>query len=57
MESDVDRALALLLATGEPFDYPMVRELVAPPSPEVPRLDSLSAPDLKVYDALLVGGV
>jgi hypothetical protein len=57
MESDVDRTLALLLAAGKPFDYPMVRELVAPPSPQVPRLDSLSAPDLKVYDALLVGGM
>ena len=56
MESDVDRALALLLVAGEPFDYPMVRELVAPPSAEVPQLDSLSAPDLNVYDALLVGG-
>lgn len=57
MESEVDRTLALLLVAGEPFDYPMVRELVAPPSPQVPRLDSLSAPDLKAYDALLVGGV
>jgi hypothetical protein len=56
MESDVDRTLALLLVAGEPFDYPMVRELVAPPSAEVPQLDSLSAPDLNVYDALLVGG-
>ena len=57
MESEVDRTLALLLVAGEPFDYPMVRELVAPPSPDVPRLGSLSAPDLTVYDALLVGGV
>ena len=57
MESEVDRTLALLLVAGEPFDYPMVRELVAPPSPQVPLLDSLSAPDLKVYDSLLVGGV
>ena len=57
MESDVDRTLALLLVAGEPFDYPMVRELVAPSTPQSPRLDSLSAPNLKVYDALLVGGV
>jgi len=54
MESEVNRTLALLLEAGEPFDYPMVRELVAPPTPQVPRLDSLSAPDLKVYDALLM---
>ncbi len=57
MESEVDRTLSLLLEAGERFDYPLVRELVAPPTPQVPHLDSLSDPDLKVYDALLVGGV
>ena len=57
MESEVDRALFLLLEAGSPFDYSMVRELAAPATPQVPQLDSLSAPDLKVYDALLAGGV
>jgi hypothetical protein len=56
MESEVDRTLALLLETGKPFDYPMVRDLVAPVSPQTPDLESLRAPDLKVYDALLMGG-
>jgi hypothetical protein len=55
MESEVDRTLALLLETGKPFDYPMVRDLAAPASPQVPDLESLRAPDLKVYDALLTG--
>ena len=56
MESEVDRTLALLLEAGKPFDYPTVRDLVAPASPQVPHLESLRAPDLKVYDALLMGG-
>lgn len=56
MESEVDRTLALLLEAGKPFDYPMVRDLVAPVSPQTPDLESLRAPDLKVYDALLMGG-
>jgi len=56
MESEVDRTLACLLESGKPFDYPMVRDLVAPASPQVPHLESLRAPDLKVYDALLMGG-
>ena len=30
MESTVDSALALLLETGGPFDYPAVRELARP---------------------------
>ena len=56
MESEVDRTLALLLEAGKPFDYPMVRDLVAPVSRQTPDLESLRAPDLKVYDALLMGG-
>ena len=38
MESDVDQALSQLLAKGQPFDYPMVRDLAAPLKPQVPLL-------------------
>ncbi len=57
MESDVERALSLLLEDGHSFDFLAVRDLAAPMVPQVPYLISLGAPDLKVYDALLVGGV
>lgn len=57
MESEVDRALSLLLESGETFDYPKVRDLAAPSTPRVPQLVSPGVPDLKVYDALLAGGV
>jgi len=57
MESEVDRALSLLLKSGEVFDYLKVRDLAAPLTPQVPKLISLGAPDLRVYDALLAGGV
>ena len=30
MESEVDRALGLLLEAGTPFDYAAVRELIGP---------------------------
>jgi len=56
MESEVDRALSFLLESGESFDYRKVRELTEPVTPSFPKL-SLGVPDLKVYDALLVGGV
>lgn len=36
MESSVERALAVLLATGEPFDYAAVRALAAPEPSRVP---------------------
>jgi len=57
MESEVDRALLLLLKSGVVFDYLKVRDLAAPLTPQVPQLLSLGVPDLKVYDALLAGGV
>jgi len=57
MESEVDQALSLLLGSGESFDYPKVRDLAAPSTPQVPELVSLRVPDLRVYDALLTGGV
>ena len=57
MESEVDRALSFLLESGEVFDYQKVRELAAPLTPRVPQLASLGVPDLRVYDALLKGGV
>jgi hypothetical protein len=56
MESEVDRALSILLASGEAFDYQKVRDLAAPLTPRVPQL-SLGVPDLSIYDALLAGGV
>jgi len=57
MESEVDRALSLLLESGVAFDYLKVRDLASPLTPQVPELISLGIPDLKVYDALLTGGV
>ena len=57
MESEVDRALRLLLDAGSPFDYAAVRALAAPAVPNVPELASPGLVDLKVYDGLLVGGV
>ena len=56
MESEVDRALSFLLESGEAFDYRKVRELTEPVTPSVPEL-SFGVPDLRVYDALLGGGV
>ena len=53
MESTVDSALALLLETGEPFDYGTVRELDSPAPPRAPALSLLGVPDLRVYDSLL----
>ena len=57
MESDVSRALRLLLDAGSPFDYAAVRALVAPAVPYVPKLASPGLVDLKVYDGLLAAGV
>ena len=55
LEARVERALSQLLLTGRPFNYGTVQELAAPTPPQIPQLLSLSAPDLKVYDALLQG--
>ena len=55
VEAQVERALARLLEAAEPFDYAAVRDLAAPPRPQVPELAALTAPDLRVYDALLQG--
>ncbi len=55
LQSDVEVALDLLLSGEEPFDYAAVRALAAPVTPMVPELQ-LGTPDLRVYDALLVGG-
>ena len=57
MESEVDRALELLLEAGSPFDYATVRELAAPARPDVPELTSPGVVDLRVYDGLLAAGV
>ena len=55
LEARVEQALSQLLLTGRSFDYAVVQELAAPTPPQIPQLPSLSAPDLKVYDALLQG--
>ena len=55
LEARVEQALSQLLLTGRSFDYAAVQELAAPTPPQIPQLPSLSAPDLKVYDALLQG--
>ena len=53
MESTVDSALALLLETGDPFDYGTVKELANPTPPLAPVLTLNGKPDLRVYDSLL----
>lgn len=55
METAVERALAHLLDAGDPFDYVTVRAMAMPPRPQAPGLAALSAPDLRVYDALVQG--
>ena len=55
MESTVDSALALLLETGDSFDYGTVRELANPTPPLAPTLSLSGIPDLRVYDSLLAG--
>jgi hypothetical protein len=55
MEVTVETALTTLLAEGAGFDYAAVKALAAPETTAVPVL-GLPAPDLGVYDRLLVGG-
>jgi hypothetical protein len=55
METQVERALAALLALGRPFDYADVKALAAPSKPTIPDV-AISIPDLGVYDALLARG-
>jgi hypothetical protein len=55
LESQVDQALEELLAVARPFDYADVRDRVRPETPTIPTL-ALPAPDLAVYDRLLVAG-
>ena len=57
LEAMVERALAALLAAGEPFDYAAVREQAAPVRPEVPALPAAREPDFAVYDSLLTTGL
>ena len=49
----VTDALRVLLDEGR-FDYGAVQQRVAPPAPTIPTLH-LPAPDLRVYDTLLLG--
>jgi hypothetical protein len=53
LEATVERALAALLASGEPFDYAALRERAAPVRPDVPTLPAPRDPDFTVYDGLL----
>jgi len=55
MQSDVERALAMLLESREAFDYAAVKAIAAPHQSAVPEL-GISEPDLGIYDALLAGG-
>jgi hypothetical protein len=52
-EGRVTDALGALLDAGH-FDYGAVQQRVAPPTPTIPTLH-LPAPDLRVYDTLLIG--
>ena len=56
MEADVDRALRRLLESRVRFDYAVVKELAAPASPEIPKIELSGEVDLGVYDRLLAGG-
>lgn len=52
-EQVVEQTLGELLEGGERFDADRVRHAVRPERPSVPMV-TIAAPDLKVYDALLV---
>ena len=56
MECEVERALKRLLQSQVRFDYPVVKQLAAPASPEIPALELSGEVDLGVYDQLLAGG-
>ena len=56
MECEVERALKRLLESRVRFDYAVVKELVAPVSPEIPEIELSGEVDLGVYDRLLAGG-
>jgi hypothetical protein len=53
-EAVIEHALLALLNDAEPFDADRVRQAVRPERPSVPAV-AIAAPDLRVYDALLVG--
>jgi hypothetical protein len=55
MESTVEAALVGLLERGEPCDYLAV-QAIASPRRSSPPIVSIPAPDLRAYDALLIGG-
>ena len=56
MESLVESALTTLLeTTPKAIDYATVRAIATPETPRVPDI-KIGAPDLRVYDGLLVGG-
>lgn len=55
MEATVERALEMLLALPEPFDYGAVKAIAKPEDMPVPQL-SIGTPDLADYDELLAAG-
>jgi hypothetical protein len=55
MQADVELALETVLARGERPDFAAVKALAAPEKTTVPEVH-IPAPDLTVYDRLLVGG-
>ena len=55
LQGPVERALAELLGSGEPFDYAAVKAMAKPEPVAVPTV-RIPAPDLGRYDALLVRG-
>ena len=52
-EARVTATLGEVMAAGR-FDYVAVQTRVAPPTPTIPTIH-IPAPDLRVYDALLLG--
>lgn len=55
MQADVEAVLEALLTRGERPDFITVKMLAAPEKPTVPVVH-IPAPDLSVYDRLIVGG-
>lgn len=55
METEVDRALQILLEVGAPFEYTDVKALVEPQAQAITVVIGPLIPDLSQYDALLTG--
>jgi hypothetical protein len=55
LQSDVEKALMVLLERDVRFDYAAVKSIAAPESPAVPDIQ-IPAPNPAAYDSLLASG-